>query len=133
MNVEIGSKEVKEHYEWLEKKLKKYSNNTEVAWLGVVMHHPVLIEPSLKRDFLNLLRSYMVDILIVGHRHMFEYANIGFNEQLKYPDGDFGSIINDCKHTDEILNSKERVQQFKKGELLHQFLIGGSGREFKEI
>lgn len=133
MNVKVGGKKVKKHYEWIEKKLKKYSEDPNIAWLGIVMHHPVLLEPSLKEDLLPILRKYKLDMAIVGHKHMFEYANINWNQEIKYPGEDTGPVIDDCENKDEILIKSSRKQIFKKGDTLHQFMIGGSGRKFKNI
>ena len=133
MNVKIGGKKVRAHYDWLEDKLRKYSNNPDVAWLGVVMHHPILIEPTMKQDLLPMLQRYKVDMAIVGHKHMFEYANIGYSDQIRFPGKANGPLIEDCKEKKEIINTPTRTQVFKKGETLHQFMVGGSGREFKDI
>lgn len=135
MNVKVGGKHVREHYEWLENKLLQYSADKNVAWLGIVMHHPFLLEPSLKKDLLPLLQKYRVDFGILGHKHVFEYANIDYDGEIKYPNTDYGEIIKKCddKDTTEILNTDTRSQTFKKGEKLHQFLVGASGREFKNL
>lgn len=123
-----------EHYEWLEEKLEQYSNSKDVAWLGFVGHHPPLIEASLKEDFIPLIQKYKIDFALVGHKHQFEYANFGYEDQLRFPGKDRGGVLDDCKKkTKEILNSDSRTHTFKKGEKFHQFMIGGSGRKMKKI
>jgi hypothetical protein len=133
MNVEIGSERVTEHYNWLEEKLRIYSESSDVAWLALVSHHPILIEASMKQDILPLLQKYKVDMAIVGHKHMFEYANIGYDEQIRFPGKSSGPVIDKCTDKTEIINTASRNQEFKKGDKLHQFLVGGSGRVFKDI
>ena len=124
---------VKEHYDWMHEHLKKYSEDPDVAWLGVVMHHSVFIVPGMKEDLLPLLRKYKVDFALVGHNHRFEYSNIGFDDKIKFPGKDYGDIIEDCNAKKEIINTPTRYQEFRKGEKLHQFMMGGSGRKFAKI
>jgi len=133
MNVKVGEDKVIAHYDWVEEKLAKHTADPDVAWLGVVMHHPLFIEPSMKQDFLPILMKYKVDFAMVGHKHMFEYANMDFDGEIKFPGKAFGDIIDDWTDKDEIINSESRTQVFNKGEKFHQFLIGGSGRKLKDI
>ena len=133
MNTKMGGNRVKEHYEWMHDKLKKYSEDPEVAWLGVVMHHSVFIVPGMKEDLLPLLRKYKVDFALVGHNHRFDYSNIGYDEKIKFPGKDYGDIIDDWDSKKEILNTPTRYQEFKKSDRLHQFMVGGSGRKFAKI
>ena len=133
MNVQIREQRVFDHYNWLEKKLKKNSKDNSVAWLGVVIHHPVLRDASLKKDLLPLLQKYKVDFSLVGHKHQFEYANFGYDEKVRFPSKNRGPILDDCKGKKEILNTKSREQIFNKGEKFHQFMVGGSGRKLREV
>jgi hypothetical protein len=103
MNVEIGSQEIKDHYQWLEEQLQLYSKNSSVAWLGIVLHHPVLIEPSLKSNLLPLLRKHTVNFPKVGS--MFEYTNIGFDEALKYPGESYGVLLTTAQTNRRLLMS----------------------------
>ncbi|CAI2372856.1 unnamed protein product [Moneuplotes crassus] len=135
MNVDIGNESVQIHYQWLENKLKKYSKDPDVAWLGVVGHHPPILEASLKNDMLPLLQKYKVDFFLAGHKHQFEYANIDYDEEIRFPGKDRGPVLKDCKKkkVKEIINTESREQYFVKGKELHQFMIGGSGRKMKNI
>lgn len=133
MNVKVDGNRVNDHYFWLEEKLRRYSDSSDVAWLAVAFHHPILGEASMKKDLLPLFQKYKVDMAIVGHSHMFQYSNIGYDEEVKYPGKNHGPILDDCKDKTEILNTATRSQVFNKGDKLHQFLIGGSGRVFADI
>lgn len=133
MNVKVGEKRVLEHYQWIEEKLKKYSEDPDVAWLGVVMHHSIFVVPGVKQDLLPMLRKYKVDMAIVGHNHQFEYSNLGPNDDILFPGRDYGEVIDDCKDKEEIINTPTRLQEFKKGEVLHQFMVGASGKSFDPI
>ncbi|CAI2372687.1 unnamed protein product [Moneuplotes crassus] len=135
MNVEIGEESVQIHYQWLENKLKKYSKDPDVAWLGIAGHHPTIREASLKQDLLPLVQKYKVDFYLTGHKHQFDYTNIGYDEGIRFPGSDRGPVLDDCdgKIVKEIMNTESRDQYFKKGEKLHQFMIGASGKKLRKI
>lgn len=133
MNTKMGGNRVKKHYDWMEEQLKKYSEDPAVVWLGVAMHHSLFITPGMKEDLLPLLRKYKVDFAFVGHNHRFEYSNIGYSDKIKFPGTDYGDVIDDCGSKQEIINTPTRLQEFKKGDKLHQIMMGGSGRKFAKI
>lgn len=93
MNVTVAGDEVIAHYKWLESKLEQYSADPNVAWLGIVMHHPFLVEPGLKKDLLPLLQKYRVDFGILGHKHAFEYANTDYDSEVRFPTTEYGGVL----------------------------------------
>ena len=133
MNIEVGGELVKNHYIWMEENLRILSEDPNAVWTGIVMHHSLLVVPSMKQELLPILRKYKIDMAIVGHNHMFEYSNIGYSEQIRFPGKKHGPVIIDCKDRKEIMNTPTRYQEFKKGEQLHQFMVGGSAKEFDDI
>lgn len=82
----VGSLKIKEHYDWLEEQLKKYSEDNSTAWLAVTMHHPPFTYSSLKQKFLPLIQKYKVDFIFVGHEHWSEYSNMDYDYQPKFPE-----------------------------------------------
>ncbi|CAI2372801.1 unnamed protein product [Moneuplotes crassus] len=133
MHTEVGSQRVKEHYFWLEHKLQTYSTDPNAVWVGVAMHHPVLKEVPLKNDLLPLLQKYKVDFALVGHAHIYEYSNFGYDESLRYPNEAKGPMLDDCGADIEIYNTANLEHYFKKGEMFHQILVGTSGTELDKI
>lgn len=133
MNIEVGGQLVKAHYAWIEENLSKLSEDPNVIWTGIVMHHSLLVVPTMKQELLPILQKYKIDMAIVGHNHMFEYSNIGYSDQIKFPGKKYGPVIDDCHGKKDIINTPTRYQQFKKGERLHQFMVGGSAKEFDDI
>jgi len=132
MLVEVGEQRVLDHYSWLEERLEMYSNNEDIAWLGLVLHHPPVLEASLKQDLLPLLQKHKVDFSFVGHKHQFEYNNIGYEDGIRFPGQNRGPILEDCDRK-EILNNPNRNHTFEKGAKLHQFMIGASGKKLKDV
>ena len=70
----------------------------------------------------------------VGHSHMFEYANMGYKDKIRFPGKKHGPVIDNCdKAQKEIMNTKSRTQNFTKGKILHEFMVGGSGTKFRTL
>lgn len=131
--VEVGSQEVKDHYDWLEEKLKYYSQDDSTAWLAVTLHHPPFLQNGMKEFFLPILRKYKVDFIFVGHEHWAEYANMKPDYDLRFPP-ETPQILNNCSaEVHEILIHEERVQNFTKGGHIHQFLSGNGGHTLRKI
>ena len=132
MQVDVGSEEVMEHYNWLEEKLKYYSSSNKTAWLAVTFHHPPFLLGPLKSELLPMLRKYGVDFMFVGHKHWSEYANMDPEYETRFPE-ETPKMIKNCTNDTEILVVPERDQTFKKGEYIHQFINGNGGHALKEI
>lgn len=132
MQTEVGSDAVKQHYEWLEKKLQYYSQDEATAWLAVTLHHPPFINDPLKEHFLPLLRKYGVELVFVGHEHWAEYANMAPSYETRFPPNEPKMKMN-CTDDTEILVHEQRIQTFKKGTMLHQFISGNGGHTLREI
>jgi UDP-2,3-diacylglucosamine pyrophosphatase LpxH len=111
--------------------LAYYRDQYSTAWLAVTLHHPVFTKTVFKQHFIPLLKKYKVDIIFVGHEHECEYSNMKFDYELRFPNSDYGDVLWDCKKEREILNHKERVQTFTKGEHMHYFLVGHGGANFR--
>lgn len=133
MHVEPGSEEVSIHYKWVREQLEKYSQDPSVAWLAITMHHPAFLEQGEKKYLLPLLREYKVDIMLVGHDHWLEYANMDPEYQIRFPSTRRGPIIDECKDKKEIILTETREVSFKKGEKLHQFLVGSGGADLDSL
>lgn len=122
-----GSDAVREHYNWLEEMLFAYDQDDSVAWLAVSMHHSPFILKGEKKYLLPMLRRHKVDFMFIGHDHWMEYSNMDPNYEIRFPDSEKGPVIDDCHDKVEILNTDSRSMSFKKGEKLHEFLIGSGG------
>mmetsp|Transcript_4297 Transcript_4297/g.5214 ORF Transcript_4297/g.5214 Transcript_4297/m.5214 type:complete len:96 (+) Transcript_4297:99-386(+) len=95
MQVEGGSKEVKAHYKWIEFQLKVHSQDANVAWLAVSLHHPPFDSAEEKNYLLPLLRKYNVDIIFTGHQHWMEYASMNSTYEIRFPHSKRGSLLED--------------------------------------
>lgn len=74
--IEAGGSEVQLHYQWIEEELEKHTNDPDVAWTAVTLHHPVFTKLGLKNHLVPILRKYGVDVVFVGHEHQAEYTNM---------------------------------------------------------
>lgn len=133
MQTTVGGQRVIHHYNWMEQKLAQHSEDPNVVWLGVAMHHPILRDASLKQDLLPFLQKYKVDFALVGHQHKFEYANMGYTDEVRYPGKNTGPVLDDCTGRSEIWNTGNLDHLFQKGDTMHQILIGSSGTELDEV
>lgn len=95
MHVTPGSKEVEDHYNWLEDLLFAYDSDDSVAWLSISMHHPAFLEQGEKKYLLPMLRRHNVDFMFVGHDHWMEYANMDPNYEIRFPNTRRGPVIDD--------------------------------------
>ena len=126
MGVEIGGKEVQEHYAWLEEKLEYYTKLNTTAWLAVSFHHVPFNDPSLKELLLPMLRKYSIDFIFVGHAHHAEYTNMNPDYEIRFPP-ETPKILKNCTTDSEIFINSTREHTFKKNETLHQFISGNGG------
>ena len=129
--IKAGGPEVQAHYAWIIEQLEKYSNNPEVAWLTVSLHHPPFQNRGEKNHLLPLLRKYKVDAIFAGHEHWVEYSNMDPDYQIRYPTQDRGPITWNCTG-EEIIRSSSRTINFAKGQTLHQFTVGNGGADLDQ-
>lgn len=130
MHIEPNGIEVNEMYSWLREQLEIHTNDPDVAWVAVSLHHPPMVEQGLKKYMLPILKEYEIDIIFTGHDHWMEYTNMDYNYQLKYPDDRRGNVIlDDCTGTGkrEFMASDSRSLTFNKGDKMHQLMSGGAG------
>src|SRR5690606_745780 len=77
-------------YKWLEKDLKKASKNKHIKWIVVYCHYPVFsfgVSNVLEwqSQIQHLLDKYEVDLVLSGHRHVYErHASIK-GDQIIHP------------------------------------------------
>ena len=119
MLTRVGAPEVREHYRWVETKLASWERDPSVAWRFAVMHHPPLIEPTLKKDLLPMLRRHGLDALFVGHKHWMEYATLEKLRALKFELHEYGNgTLYSCEDWAEYLrkpSSRKRSEKRSEG------------------
>ena len=124
--IKAGGPEVQAHYAWIIEQLEKYSNNPEVAWLTVSLHHPPFQNRGEKNHLLPLLRKYKIDAIFAGHEHWIEFSNMDPDYHIRYPTQDYGPIVWNCS-VSEIIKVDSRTINYAKGQKLHQFTVGNGG------
>lgn len=85
MKVDVGSREVVDHLEWLRSKLELHRRDRNTAWLAITLHHPPFLQDPMKPQFLPLLREYYVDFIFAGHEHLVQYTNMDGKYKTRFP------------------------------------------------
>jgi len=121
-----GGNEVQAHFAWIEANFARYSNDPDVAWMAVSLHHQPFIHPGEKLYLIPLMRKYGVEIIFTGHEHWNEYSNQEFDYTMRLPNKEYGDIVLNCKGN-EIFTTVTREIHFDYGVKFHQITAGTAG------
>ncbi len=108
-----------------------------------MQHHPLWAKNNhdfdhIVNNYMPLLMEYKVDFYLNGHEHTMEYANYPYSQtQFDTKDSKPHSSEQDpmlqeylCENDVEMhFGFAQRSQVFTKGDAIHQFTSGQSGRE----
>ena len=108
--------------EFIRKDLEQNSNNSNIDWTIVFMHHPMYSSRDsgsymdLRNELQPIFDSFGVDLVLSGHKHAYERTNsISFNnvilgdEKCEYQksDGQIYLTVGTGGHSHSIFNNKE--------------------------
>ncbi len=127
MGVE-NEQQVDAHYDWLEDQLSRSTSK----WTILLDHYQIhSLDDSgdrgdTTRYLLPLVMDHGVDIFLLGHSHDMQYMTYSAASQQRQLSSSRSSDMQ-CARNTEILYEHTRVKEFKKGDALHEVLVGASG------
>lgn len=124
----------------LEATLKRQRKDPNIVWKASIMHHPFfgmhyVDQYAAVHDLLPELKDAKYDVFFAGHEHLMSYGYTPIEKKTEdKPQVAEAEWADRCYEDSELFPSdtrkkKSRTTQAKKGERLHQFVMGASGRQ----